>query len=114
MLGKHHTEEVKERMRKMFSREGSPVFGTKHPNSSSKYYGVGIHNQNFIKNEKSYSYIRYRSKLRLDKKTILLGYYKSEILAAKGYDKYIIENGLKNPLNFPENYPERGQNNKNE
>ena len=103
-FGKHWDDEMKEHLRTLLSRENSPVFGTKHPNSISKYYGVGIHHNNTTKYDTEYSYIYWRARLRVDKKDILIGYFKTEIEAAIAYDDYVVDHKLKNPLNFPENY----------
>lgn len=92
-----HTEEVKDKMRTMFSRNGSPVFGKKYKSSKSKYYGVSIYNQT-QKNGSIKTY--WRTQLRLDGKQIVLGYFKNEEDAAKRYNEFIIENNLLNPLNI--------------
>ena len=102
MYGKTHTEETKQKLRKQLSREGSPVFGTKHSNSASKYYGVYVNNHVSKKdNGKCYEKIYYVTSLRVNKKKYTLGYFKDEILAAEMYDKFVIQYKLKNPLNFP-------------
>lgn len=94
--GKRHTEEVKNNLRKMLSRNGSPVFGTKHKNSNSQFYGVSIYRQT-QKNGSVRTY--WKAQLRIDKKQIVIGYFKEEKEAAISYNKYVIENNLLNPIN---------------
>lgn len=99
-FGKHHTKKTKEKLRKTFLKEKSPVFGTKKSNAYSKYFGVSIHNHKSYKKGKEYFYIYYVSKLRVDKKYYCLGYFKNEVSAAEAYDIFVLNNNLKNPINF--------------
>jgi len=120
MLGRNHSEESIEKIKKnhadvsgenhpMFGKRGedSPLFGKprsdetkkkisltligkKRSNASSKYFGIS-------KLEKGW---------RIDAGKYV-GCSKDEIEAAKTYDKYVIENNLPHPLNFPKDYPNR-------
>jgi group I intron endonuclease len=104
MFGKPKTEEEKSWLRKILSRDGSPVFGKKYDDSASQYFGVSIYHQKQTKKGIEYIYTYWKAQVRVDKKLHLLGYYKEEIDAAKAYDAFIVENNLNNPLNFPEDY----------
>lgn len=99
--GKHRSNETKQKLREKFLKEKSPVFGTKKKDSASLFYGVVIYNQTQRVGEKTYKNKYWKAQLRVDKTLYRLGYFKEEIEAAKKYDKYIIDNNLKNPLNFP-------------
>lgn len=100
--GKPRTNETKEKLREKFLMEKSPVFGTKKDKSASRYYGVVIYNQKQKCGDKIYKNRYWKAQVRIDKILYRLGYFKEEIEAAKEYDRYIIKNGFKNPLNFPE------------
>jgi group I intron endonuclease len=91
-LGAHHTEESKALMSKARSGKNNIRFGKKLPNASSQYFGV------YRTTTKKYVYWT----CIIGKK--YLGHFKIEIDAAKAYDKYIIENNIDHPLNFPEDY----------
>jgi group I intron endonuclease len=83
----------------------NPNFGKKPENCSSDYYCVG----KIIQRDKIYGreYIYWGFTVRLDNgKIISVRNFKSEIDAAHAYDKYIVENNIYRPLNFPENYPD--------
>lgn len=103
-FGKHWDDEAKLNLHNKNSREKCAVFGTKHPDSASKYHGVSINHHKQEKYGKIYETLYWVAKLRVDKKEIHLGYFKIEEDAARAYDKYVFENGLKNILNFPEEY----------
>jgi len=93
-FGKRRSDEAKKRMRDSsphLSGENNPMFGKKRPNASSKYFGVNKIGK------------RWQIRACVNGKQVRIGYSKDEITAAKMYDKYIIENNLPNPLNFPEN-----------
>lgn len=125
-LGKKHTEETKNKMSK--AKKGIPLrqehrdkiskantgkkktpemikkfsekrisMAIKEKGSSSSFVGVY-----FDKNCG-----KWRTQIRRDGKYINLPVLSLELDAAKAYDKYVIENNLPNPLNFPEDYPER-------
>lgn len=67
-------------------------FGKKSKNASSKYFGT-------IKHIRNSGHAFYEARIYSPFKYI--GSYKNEIDAAQAYDKYIIENSLPHPLNFP-------------
>jgi len=90
-------------LRNCFLKENSPVFGTKHVSSSSKFFGVTLRNYKQIKKGKEYNYLYWMAQVRVDRKQYRIGYFKEELLAAKAYDSFILKNNLKNPLNFQEN-----------
>ena len=95
--GKHHSDESKKKSSESHQGENNARFGKKLSSASSKYLGVGKN-----KEYKDGS-PRYQTTITINnKKRKYLGYFKSEIDAAKAYDKYVIENNLPNPLNFPD------------
>jgi len=104
MFGKPRSDETKKKIsvgmsgenNPMFGKTGenNPNFGKKLANSSSKYFGVS-------KERKS-----WQIRTCVNGKEVRIGRSKDEILAAKMYDNYVIENNLPNPLNFPEDYPD--------
>jgi len=69
--------------------------GTKKATSSSKYYGVSkrVANKNLN--------IYWRAGMFYKKKFVNIGNFKDEIDAAKAYDKYVLDNALNYPINFP-------------
>jgi len=110
MWGKHLTEATKQKIRKhnigkirsseskikqgrSISGEKHFRFGKKNPNSSSKYFSVSKMTDG--------NYTRWVSQMSVKGKRVRIGYFKTELDAAKAYDKYVIENNLPNPLNFP-------------
>ena len=82
-----HSEETKQKMSK--SR-----IGKKTTKARSSYYGVVV----YLHHKKN---IRFRAQCCIKGIHIYLGQFKEEVEAARVYDKYIIENNLPNPLNFP-------------
>jgi hypothetical protein len=72
---------------KTFSRDRSP-------NAKSKYRGVSV--RKYDCNSKK----PYRAQCCVNMKSIYLGNFKTEIEAAKAYDKYCKENSLNKILNF--------------
>jgi len=61
---------------------------------NNKYYGVSKQRYGYIAN------IVHKNKL------IYLGYSKDQVICAKSYDKYIVDNNILNKkLNFPNDYP---------
>ncbi|MBS0285954.1 MAG: HNH endonuclease [Proteobacteria bacterium] len=64
----------------------------RHKNSKNTYVGVSICKRNS----------KYRSRIQVGKKTIVLGTFSDEIEAAEAYDIYVCQNNLYHKLNFPE------------
>ena len=62
--------------------------------SSSEYTGVYYSSQRD----------KWVAQIVENNKTKYLGCFEEEVIAAKKYDKYVIENNLPHPLNFPEDY----------
>ena len=91
--GKTPSEQTRKLMSDANSGENNPTFATKRKNVSSQYFGV-------YKSVTRKRYIYWQC--TTDKK--YLGNFKTEIDAAKAYDKYVIENNINRPLNFPEDY----------
>lgn len=110
-LGKKHSEETKSILRSYVGEKASgfgrvwkkedieklsakrigelnPNFGKKRKNSTSKYYGVSLDGK------------KWRVDIKYKNKMYRLGHFKDEILAAKKYDEFIIENNFPHPLNF--------------
>lgn len=118
--GYKHSEERKRMIKNNhanFSGENNPNFGLKRSaetidkfiksttgkkkKGKSKYHGVSVGNRKSGKiNVKIIKY--WVANFRVNKKSVYIGFSKSEIEAAKMYDRYIIENRLNRPLNFPE------------
>lgn len=95
--GEPKSDETKNKIRMSLgdmSGENNPNFGRKRKNSSSKYFGVSFHKCS----NKWISFITINKKLKT------ISYFENERDAAISYDKYVMENNLPNPLNFPENY----------
>ena len=89
------------------SGANSPRFAQKNENRASKFYGVIIYHSRQIKNGILYEYQYWKPQLRVKGKTVRpSGYFKTEDKAAMVYDKFVIQNNLPNPLNFPEKYIE--------
>jgi group I intron endonuclease len=88
---------IEGRMNMSFSRIGEKHwrFGEKSIDRTSNYWGV----YKFVSRGK---YIYWKVEIRENGKRKYLGEYKNEIDAALTYDKYIYENNLPHPLNFPE------------
>jgi hypothetical protein len=66
----------------------------------SKFFGVASYNQNQTIKGKVYNNLYWVSQIKVDKKQHRLGYFKDEVSAAMAYDTFVLENNLKNPLNF--------------
>ncbi len=96
-FGTHHTEKWKVEMSKRMCGRMPFNFGKKMPGATSQCFGVCIE---VLKTGN----IRWRPSLHVNKKLVHLGSYKNEIVAAKVYDKYVVEHNLPNPLNFPEEW----------
>ena len=94
LMGHIISNDTKEKISKTlmgkFSGKESPVLGRKSSTASSKYFGI-------YKNKEVYTI-----NIRVSNVSIYVGRNKDEIIAAKMYDKYIVQNNLPNPLNFPE------------
>lgn len=67
--------------------------GRKHENPVSRYVGVSR------KNGRKYK--SWRARLWSNNRESYIGNYESELEAAQAVDAYVIEQGLKYPLNFP-------------
>lgn len=93
MYGKHHKEETIQKMKEKRGGQGSYQFGKKSKNSSSQYYGV----TKLISKGHTY-WVAY---IKVKGHKYHLGSSVNEVDAAKRYDDFVIENGLPNPLNFP-------------
>lgn len=95
MWGNNHSDESKIKI-------GDGHRGKKLPNSSSPYFGIykTVVNRDYGKK----IYVYWRTSIWNGKNLVHVGSYKTEIESAKAYDKYIIENNLLRPLNFPEDY----------
>lgn len=83
-IGRKFSEETKEKISKKNK-------GKKSKKASSIYFGVSFYKQTN----------RWHVSIMENKKNINIGYFLDEIEAAKAYDKYIIENNIDRPLNFP-------------
>lgn len=95
-FGKKFSDEIRMKLIENhpdFSGDNHPQFGTKRKNSSSIYRGVCFHKLSG----------KWSASLWGEYKKHI-GLYEDEINAARAYDKYVIENDLPNPLNFPEDY----------
>ncbi len=91
--GKSLSDETKRKMSEKTSGEKSPNFGKKSLNSSSNYFGVSISRQG--------KYVYWVVYINTGSNKKYLGQSKDEENAARIYDKYVIENNLPHPLNFP-------------
>lgn len=99
-IGKKTSDKAKEKQRK--SRLGKR--GIKQKNASSQYFGVNIFVCKYKGKKKESVYIYWEARTHKDEHKIGLGVYKTELDAARAYDKYIVENSLNAPLNFPKDY----------
>jgi group I intron endonuclease len=102
-LGKIQSEETRKKAGLARTGIKNPNFAKKKVGSSSMYWGVYKAN-NKVKG-KIYTY--WVAIVSRNGKPVHIGQKKTEIDAAILYDKYIVDNHLPNPLNFPENYPDR-------
>lgn len=97
LVGRTHSKEARKKISDNhpdFNGENNPNFGKKWKNATSNYYGVC-----YIKCRNYYYWV---SNVSVNNKTIRTGYYQNELDAALAYDKYIRDNNLPHPLNFPE------------
>lgn len=93
--GKKYTEEEKAKLSKAHSGANAWQLGLKTKNSTSQYYGV-------YRTVQKKKHVYYIAQANVNGKKIYLGIRKIESEAARLYDAYVIENGLPNPLNFPQ------------
>lgn len=110
MTGRKHSEESKKKMsdsqkekvfteehrNKISSSQAGKGRGIKSKTASSKFFGI------YYNKKKE----RWIVSIKIYGKTKYIGCSKDEVVAAKIYDKYIFENKLNYPLNFPENIEE--------
>ena len=86
--GNTHSEEAKQKISEALRGKGNPFFGIKYEHATSNYYGVCKVGR------------KYRVLITVNKKLVHLGYFDTEAEAARKYNDYVIENGLKDyPLN---------------
>lgn len=93
MWGKHHSPETIQKYKDSRGGDNAYQFGTKTDKATSKYFGVC----KMISKGHTY-WIAY---VKVSGVRNHIGSSKNEKDAAKMYDRYIIERGLPNPLNFP-------------
>lgn len=123
-LGKHPSAETKEKMSKARIGDKNPNYGKSMPDEQRKKLREnhadvnGENNPRFGKKLKEATsqyyavskmitlgkYIYWVAGFTINHKRKHIGCFKTEIGAAKAYDKYIIENDFNRPLNFPEEY----------
>jgi group I intron endonuclease len=89
--GRKHSQETKDKISKSHMGAKNPNFWKKYSDASSKYYGISRSNKNGS---------QWKIQIRENEKQIFLGYYETELEAARVYDKYILKHNLPNPLNF--------------
>jgi group I intron endonuclease len=97
-VGKRASDDTRKKMSNNhadFSGENNPNWGKKPKNATSIYFGV-----NKTTNDKKY--ISWMVRVNVNKKKEYIGCFKTELEAAQAYDKYVIENKLNRPLNFPD------------
>ncbi len=83
-----HSEEEKQKISEAMRGRGNPFFGIKYEHATSNYYGVCKVGR------------KYRVLITVNKKLVHLGYFSTEAEAARKYNSYVVENGLKDyPLN---------------
>ena len=86
--GIRHSEEARQKIAESKKGKANPFFGVKSEHATSKYYGVSKVGRKF------------RALITVNRKLIHLGYFETEVEAALTYNKYVIENNLKDhPLN---------------
>ena len=71
----------------------NPMFAVKHENPTSIYFGVSMAH----KNRKN---IKWVVSFYYESKKIWVGTFKTELLAARAYNNYVIEHNLTRPLNI--------------
>lgn len=95
MWGKKHSPETIQGYKKNRTGERAYQFGTKANDSTSRFFGV---NKLISKGK----YIYWVAHVKVGGVKNYIGSSKVEETAARMYDKFIVENGLPNPLNFPD------------
>jgi group I intron endonuclease len=95
-LGRKLSEETKQKISELGRGINHSQFGTKRKGSISNYFGVT--------QKKIREYLCWYAQITIDKRQHYIGNFRTEVLAAKAYDKYVVENNLPNPLNFPNSY----------
>lgn len=95
MWGKKHSPETIQRYKEIRGGEKAYQFGAKTEKPTSKYFGVC----RMI----SKGHIYWIAYVKVKGTRNHIGSSKVEETAARMYDKFIVENGLPNPLNFPDN-----------
>ena len=93
--GKIVPDDVRKKMSDSRKRDKNLLLGKKYDNSSSSYYGVYY----VIRMNK---YVYWQVYVTIREVWKYVGQYKTELEAAKAYDKYIAENNLNRPVNFPD------------
>lgn len=91
--GKKATQETKDKLSEMRTGKNHYLFGEKR-NINSSYLGVYPRGDSWF------------SRIKVNRESIYLGTYSSEIECAISYDKFVIENNLNNNLNFPNDIEE--------
>jgi group I intron endonuclease len=99
-FNKTASEDFRNHRRLATTGEKNPRYGKKLKNKSSRYFGV----YKIIDKKK---YIYWKALITFEGKKTQIKTCKIEEDAARAYDKYVIENNLNRPLNFPEEYPNR-------
>ncbi len=88
--GKFVSKETREKI-SLSNMGNKNLLGNKRKNATSIYYGVTWETAEN----------KWAVKFTCNYKKIFVGRYSDEIFAAKMYDKFVIENNLDRPLNFP-------------
>lgn len=91
--GKIVKQETRDKISESLKGDKGVWFGKKMPNSFSNYLCV-------TRNNAGNGKIYWRAKVGQE----YVGQFKAEVEAAKAVDKYIVENNINRPLNFPEDY----------
>lgn len=97
MWGKKHSPETIQGYKKNRTGERAYQFGTKANDSTSRFFGV---NKIISKGK----YIYWVAYVKVGGVKNYIGSSKVEENAARMYDKFIVENNLPNPLNFPDEW----------
>lgn len=95
-LGRHHTQETKDKKSKLARGTKHYFFGKKRENSGSKYFGVSKYNDCRSGTNKT----KYRAKISVNGKVIDICQSTSELECAIRYNEFILEHKLPNPINM--------------